>query len=129
MNWSEFITPLSLGTLLGAFIKELINFFSSERKHTQELKKRFFDQKFSVTLTSIREIKLTINILHGQLKMIQNVIENDIHLKIALNYSNNAQEILNKMLSEFTGTYTLLEFFGSSSFCVGKNLQIWQKRG
>lgn len=61
-TWIEILGYTSTGTVLGLLVKSIFDALHTERAHTLELRRHFFDKKLEITIKGLTDAKMATDV-------------------------------------------------------------------
>lgn len=74
----EAVAYTSLGTVIGLFVKWLLDAINAERAHRLELRKRLFDKQLEMTIAGVRDAKSATSLLLSTCQILKQVVCNPL---------------------------------------------------
>jgi hypothetical protein len=74
----EAVAYTSLGTVIGLFVKWLLDAINAERAHKLDLRKRFFDKQLELTIAGVRDAKSATSLLLSTCQILNHVVCNPL---------------------------------------------------
>jgi hypothetical protein len=74
----EAVAYTSLGTVIGLFVKWLLDAINAERAHKLDLRKRLFDKQLELTIAGVRDAKSATSLLLSTCQILNHVVCNPL---------------------------------------------------
>src|SRR5688572_29806722 len=113
MNMLELLSSGVLGALIAIVAREVFGLMHANRAHTLELRKRLFDRKVDVTLTSITQLKLFTTSFRSFIEAKQRSFARQEPLSAVVleAMEESFREELRRVMDVAPGAQSLLRFF------------------
>lgn len=118
-TWIEIFGYTSTGTVLGLLVKSIFDALHTERAHTLELRRHFFDKKLEITIKGLTDAKMATSSLRSFCALFNKAMDNPgtVHPEVLTSMTKGFSETAERLKqSDLSASATFGFFYGKLFF-------------